>query len=135
MRNKIQIRNFEISAGKGREVWKWDAYRYAFKVKVKNLETGAIAYFNFYGSIMDYEKGKDELSGDDLKVAFWAFLGDAYGGGLDFADFCEEFGYSLEDKEARQIWNKCTEQKERAERLGINEDLRIDLLNNELAEV
>ena len=132
----LKIRNYTIKASTGREVWNvWgdNALRYRFKITVKNEKTGAITYFNFYGSIKDYEEGKNELNKEDLKVAFWCFLQDAEDGKMDFDEFLASFGY--EEKEGRKIWKACQNQLEKCERLGLNEDLRTDLLNNELANV
>ena len=127
MRTKTIIKGFEISAGQGFEVEKWSYWRYAYRVKVKNLKTGAVIYFRFYDNVNNYEQGKNMLDDEGLKNAFQCFLNDALAGYYDFQDFISSFGY--EEKEGFKIWQAVKEQKERAKKLGLDYEELVELIN------
>jgi hypothetical protein len=132
---KIKIRDWEISAGVGDWVYHWGADRYRFRVRVKNTKTGKSTWFYFYGSVKDYEAGKDTLNKQDLRAAFWAFLNDAEGGALDFKDFTAEFGYNYDSLTAWRLWHQCKKQTKKAERVGLTKEIRREILTHELNDL
>jgi hypothetical protein len=103
---------------------------YCFKHRVAVRRNGVKTRFTFWGSVHDYEQGKDELDEDDLKHALTCFLEDAYAGMHDFEEFCSNYGYG-DNREAYKIWLQCRRTLKQVERLGIhNEDDLIEILND-----
>lgn len=77
--------------------------------------------FSFFDSTYNYNAGKTEIEGDDLKGCLDCFLSDAscYDCSRDFEDFCNELGYtSMSDyKRAKSAYNGCKKHYESAVRL------------------
>ncbi len=76
-----------------------------FKIAVKT-DKGQTS-FDFYGSHHDYINGVIELDEAGLKNAFYCFVSDACSGKLTFNDFCSEFGYDNDSRNAERIYKSC----------------------------
>jgi len=108
-----------------------DGYpHFKFRIVVKNLENGRWTWFYFYGSYAEFEKGKTELTKEDLVIAFKCFLEDCLAV-LDYPDvddFANAFGY---DKPSivLKVYKACERALRKAKKLGLEEDEIYDLIN------
>lgn len=98
-----------------------------FKVSVKH-EQNSIS-FDYYGSQHDWQQGNETLEGNDLLFTFRSFLGDAQSGAMTFEDFCGEFGYDTDSRQAEKIWKACKKAMTQAKNLGIDEDKIYELFD------
>lgn len=89
--------------------------------------------FNFYGSMADYEAGKQDLTEEELKYTFKCLISDGESGNMDFEEFCGEFGYDTDSRRAEKIWNECIKSMEKLIDFGINTVELSDIIN-ELSE-
>lgn len=94
---------------------------------------GMADVFKYYGSMADYEAGKQDLTKEDLKWAFRCIIEDGNSGTMNFEEFCDEFGYDIDSRRAERIWNECVNTMEKLIDLGINTVEFSDILN-ELSE-
>ncbi len=100
-----------------------------FRVSVKTKD--AKTSFLFHGSHNDWQKGKIELSGNDLLFAFYCFMSDSASGDNSFEDFCSEFGYDTDSRKAEKIWKACKKSLDKASLIfeGTNQSNLYDALN------
>lgn len=98
-------KNFRISAEfDGKKVTGWDANNDRHnKVTVKNLDNGKRTSFDFWGTVVN-PRVESEY---DLLNAFYCFVSDALAGVDSFENFCSEFGYDTDSRNAEKIWKAC----------------------------
>lgn len=108
---KFTINTHEIEIAteyRGVESPIWDNGNHpAFDVFVK-VDGQGPAKFDFFGSIDDFNKGKDELEEWEHCSIVQNLMSEATSGEQDFEDFCDEFGYE-DTKEARKTHKACVE--------------------------
>lgn len=88
--------------------------RWSYVVKVLNNKTKAYASFKFYTSIHDYQTGKDRMTQKDLSFALYCFVSDALAGRQTFAEFCSEFGYDTDSRQAEKTHQLCVQSHQKA---------------------
>lgn len=77
-----------------------------FSVTIKT-ENGK-ASFPFYCSQLDYIKGIKTMSESDLKHALYCIVSDSLSGVENtFEQFCSEFGYDTDSRNAERIYKSC----------------------------
>ena len=97
-------------------------YHNEYRITVSNRETKKHTWFKFYGSAHDCELGKTELSKDDLFLCFRCMIDDAIAGLDSFEDFCSNFGYDEDSRQAERIYKACVKKVKKCENIGIYED-------------
>lgn len=90
-------------------------YNYVYNVTVSDKENKI--RFKFNTSISDHNSGKNYMDESDLKNALECLLMDASSGDMSFYEFCREFGYNEDSKNAEKIHKACVKQKERAAKI------------------
>lgn len=122
-------REFKISAKfDGKKVASWDANNDRHnKVTVKNLNNGKRTSFDFWGSV----KNPRVESEYDLLNAFYCFVSDALAGVDSFENFCSEFGYDTDSRNAEKIWRACKRSTNKIFNLtGYSLDMLYDLVDD-----
>lgn len=126
--NKATFKNFEVKASyKGNKKAEWGDNFNNHMVKVTNLETKQSITFEFWASISNPELSTEY----DVLNAFHCFVSDAIAGQETFENFCSEFGYDADSRQAEKIHRKCKKQFSKLEKI-YDGDI-YDLLN-ELSE-
>ena len=97
-----------------------------FNIKITN-DSNISREFDFYDSMANYEANKEDLTEEDLKIAFRWIIDDGIAGSLNFEDFCSEGGYNTDSREAERTYKLCEESLEKLNDLGI--------LENELSNI
>ena len=115
----------------GVPVDRWGAMRYKHTVTIE--ANGVTQEFDYYGSINDYEAGKDRLSDDDLKNVLKCVLDDGMSGFLGCKEFFAEFGYD-DPCEGMKAYRACVRTAEKLYSMGWSEDMLYDI-HNHLLEV
>jgi hypothetical protein len=96
----------------------WDKtglhYHYKITVRVGKKSTA----FDFWGSSNDTEKQQES----SVKDALYSWASDALAGRDTFENFCSEFGYSTDSREAERTYNACVKAYKAATRLGFIDD-------------
>ena len=102
-----------------------------FRVRVTRNVSGEkiTRSFQFYGSAADWGKGETKLEGTDLLCAFRAFLEDSASGAENFEEFCGEYGYDTDSRNAERIWRECKKSTKKLLDLGVYESETCDLIN------
>lgn len=128
--NKATFKQFEIKASyKGNKKAEWSQDNFNnHMVTVTNLETKEKIRFEFWASIA-YPVLKTEY---DILNAFYCFVSDAVSGNYSFEQFCSEFGYDTDSRQAEKIYRKCIKQYDRLSKIF---DGDIYEFANELQEV
>jgi len=103
-----------------------------FTVSVKNKD-GVTRRFKYYDSQANFEKGKTDLTEEDLKYCFRCFIEDGLDSTQTFEDFCDGFGYSTDSIRALKIYKSCQKTLKKLFDLGITENELTDIIN-ELSE-
>jgi hypothetical protein len=126
--HKITFKNFEIKATyKGNKKAEWSKENFNnHMVKVTNRDTQQSITFEFWASISN-PKLKTEY---DILNAFHCFVSDTIAGSYTFEEFCSEFGYNSDSRQAEKIYRKCKKQLEKLKKIY---DGDIYELENELA--
>lgn len=122
-------KNFKISAEfDGKKVASWDANNDRHnKVTVKNLDNGKRTSFDFWGSVVN-PRVESEY---DLLNAFYCFVSDALAGVDSFENFCSDFGYDIDSRNAEKIWRACKRSTNKIFNLtGYSVDMLYDLVND-----
>jgi len=109
-------------------------YHNQFNVSITNMETKKRISFKFYGSIADYQEGKDYIEKSEYPFLVYCFLSDSHSGYNTFDDFCSEFGYDTDSRNAEKIYKLCIRSQEKAYKLGIQTESELCDLMNELNE-
>ena len=119
----MQANNFLALTGTTLEITrddvveKWGWYRWKYNCK---LERGGKSYsFPFFDSVANYEKDERPSKYDVLACL------DTYDYIQGIEDFVLEFGYDIEDKETKRIYNACMKQSEKLHGLFTDEELEI----------
>lgn len=73
--------------------------------------------FMFFDSMSAYQQGKTELSDSDLLGALDCFLMDSCAGADSFEEFCSQFGYDTDSRNAERIYKACVNSRIKAERI------------------
>lgn len=128
----IIYKGFRISSKcKGTKKANWESdveNENSHVIVITDRETRKTAQFSFWASMMQLSIKTEH----DLLNAFYCFVSDAIGGGMDFHEFCLEFGYDEDSRTAETVWKACKRSARSLERI-YNGD--IYELCNELAEV
>jgi hypothetical protein len=101
--------------------------RYHYKITVKRDSSRRM--FDYYSSINDYQNGKKELEENDLKFALECILSDAIAGLDTFSNFCSEFGYDENSRNAEKVWKACKRSSAKLLSLGLLESQLYDYIN------
>jgi hypothetical protein len=99
------FQNFKVkSTFKGNKASTWNINNFNnHMIKVTNDDNQESITFEFWASI-----AKPTISTDyDLLNAFYCFIGDCASGVESFEDFCSNFGYDNDSREAKQIHKAC----------------------------
>ncbi len=128
--NKATFKQFEIKASyKGNKKAEWSQDNFNnHMITVTNLETKEKIRFEFWASIA-HPMLKTE---HDILNAFYCFVSDAISGNYSFDEFCSEFGYDTDSRQAEKIYRKCIKQYDRLSKIF---DGDIYDFANELQEV
>ena len=95
-------------------------------ITVINTEAHRKTAFEFWGSIV-----KPEISTEqELLFAFYCFLSDGESSRHGFQEFCFEFGYDEDSRKAYRNFKACEKSLHKAERIGIDEDMANDIMND-----
>ena len=129
MYNNTKFKQFEIKASyKGNKKASWGDNWNNYMITVTNTETDQKITFEFWASIANPEL-KTEY---DILNAFYCFVSDAIAGSYNFKEFCNEFGYNNDSRQAEKIYRKCKKQLEKLKKIY---DGDIYELANELQKV
>lgn len=66
----------------------------------------------------------------ELLFAFYCFLLDGEASRYGFDNFCFEFGYDTDSRKAYKIFKACEKSFHKVERIGIDEDMACDIMND-----
>lgn len=132
-------KNFKINAKfqgfEACKAWNDTKSRGKFFVYVTNSETGAKTRFTFWDCLANAEKCITDLDEYSTLNAFYCFVSDALTGCNTFSDFCGEFGYDEDSRNAYRIYTACKRAcKSWARVSGMDESETCDFLN-ELQEI
>lgn len=112
--NKATFKQFEIKASyKGNKKAFWGDNWNNYMITVTNTETDQKITFEFWASIANPEL-KTEY---DMLNAFYCFVSDAIAGSYAFKEFCSEFGYNNDSRQAEKIYRKCKKQLEKLKKI------------------
>lgn len=130
MAYKTTFKNFEVKASyKGTKRADWNSENFNnHMVTVTNADTDQKITFEFWASIANPELKTDY----DVLNAFYCFVSDAVSGSQDFENFCSEFGYNSDSRQAEKIHKKCKKSLEKLKKIY---DGDIYDLANELQEI
>lgn len=106
-----------ISAGEGEPEHGSHGSNYGYVVKVHSDATGASVRFDYHDSIARHDEGIDQLDRENLLYAFRAFTSDADAGSRSFSEFCGDFGYDEDSREAERIHKACKTLAQKFDRL------------------
>jgi len=126
---KATFKQFEIKASyKGNKKASWGNNWNNHMITVTNTETDQKITFEFWASnahpVLNTEY--------DILNAFYCFVSDAIAGSYTFEEFCNEFGYDSDSRQAEKIYRKCKKQLEKLKKIY---DGDIYELINELQKV
>lgn len=96
--------------------------------RITVIHNGKRTGFDFWASIVEPELSKE----NDLQHAFYCFLSDAISAKDTFENFCSEFGYDTDSRNAERIYKACEKSLSKFER--IFEGDIYDLIN-EVSEI
>lgn len=127
-------KQYQIKASyKGNKSWEADLQGnfHNHMVKITNTETKQSVTFEFWNSIAKGEITEEQ----EVLSAFYCFINDALAGMYDFDNFCSEFGYDNDSRQAEKIWRKCQKQYEKFTKVfDVNKNDIYDFIN-ELQEI
>lgn len=114
MYNNTKFKQFKIKANyKGNKKASWGDNWNNYMITVTNTETNQKITFEFWASIANPEL-KTEY---DILNAFYCFVSDAIAGSYTFEEFCSEFGYDNDSRQAEKIYKKCKKQLEKLKKI------------------
>lgn len=108
-----------------------------FRITVKNKKSGVSKNFDWFGSAVDYQQGKEELDRNDLLEAFRGVLEEGDMGEYTFEQFADEFGYDMDSRMAEKTWRGVRAQSKKVHALGLEGDdltMTIEDLGSALGE-
>ena len=127
---RTTYKNFKItSTSLGNKCWNADEKQQNYNnhiVTVINIDLHKKTAFEFWGSIMNPEISTEQ----ELLFAFYCFLSDGQGSRYGFSEFCSEFGYDEDSRKAYKIFKACEKSLKKAERIGIDEDMACEIMND-----
>ena len=127
---RTQYNEFKItSTFLGDKLWNADDKMQNYNnhlVTVVNTETHKKTAFEFWGSIIKPEIETEQ----ELLFAFYCFLSDGQGSRYGFEEFCSEFGYDTDSRRAYKTFKACEKSLHKAERIGIDEEMACDIMND-----
>lgn len=105
----VNEKEFEVlSEYRGVESPSWDRGNHpAFDIYIR-VDGSEFAKFDYYGSIQDFNEGKDELDRWEHCSVAQMIMSDAATGYEDFEDFCSNTG-AEDNKESRATYRACVE--------------------------
>lgn len=134
----ITYKNYKIVAKlQGAEInkaWGDSKPRNKYFVYVTNTENGEKTRFTFWDSLCNTESGV-VLDGDELLTAFYFFVSDAMAGAESFHDFCSDFGYNEDSRNAERIYKACKRSYNSFVRVSGLDDYDMYDFANELQEI
>lgn len=127
---KAQYNEFKIaSTFLGNKLWNADEKMQNYNnhlITIVNTETHKKTSFEFWWSIMNPEIETEQ----ELLFAFYCFLLDGEASRYGFDNFCFEFGYDTDSRKAYKIFKACEKSFHKVERIGIDEDMACDIMND-----
>ena len=127
---RTQYKQFRItSTFLGDKLWSADDKMQNYNnhlVTIVNTENHKKTAFEFWGSIMKPEIETEQ----ELLFAFYCFLSDGEGSRYGFDDFCANFGYDTDSRKAYKTFKACEKSLKKAERIGIDEEMACDIMND-----
>lgn len=127
---RTQYKNFTIiSCFKGDKPWNANEKLQNYNnhiITVINHNTKKKTSFEFWGSIVNPEIQTEQ----ELLFAFYCFLSDGHSSRYGFKEFCNEFGYDTDSKKAYRIFKACEKSLYKAERIGIDEEMACNIMND-----
>ena len=106
-----------------------DMYHNHFVISITSLSS-IVQSFDYYGSHSDYCKNITVLPESDIRNALVCIVSDGLSGAMDFEEFCGEYGYDDDSRNAERIHKQCIETKDKLESLDISEDDMIIITND-----
>jgi len=108
-----------------------EKWRLCFRHEIEIEFRGKISTFSFWGSINDFEAGRNVLSGEELIFPAYCFFSDAsaYLNAKDIDDFSAEFGYQ-KPSELLKAWKGCKKAWASCKRLGLSKENVFDIMNH-----
>lgn len=104
------------------------------KVSVVNLKTRKRMSFDFWGSVV--EPNQESANGAIGAIACYASDALSYDNARSFEDFCSEFGYDTDSRNAEKIYKACGKAHEKMSRVvGDNYTFLIDYENDGFKEL
>ncbi len=97
------------------------SYQYTIRVSLNTPDGyGSFEVFEYTSSIADYEEGIDELTEQELLLAFWCICQDAVCTLEGPEQFGYDYGYNeVPFHEALRVWNACLKTKEKLDFLKV----------------
>ncbi len=111
---------YTVALGKMPELWTLNKYEQASEV-IERLATKKIQFF-FWNSIAAKEAGRNSMTGEKKPSAYDVLAG-LYMPVSNFKDFCGNFGYSDDSREAEKTYNEVIELNEKLESIFTPEEL------------
>ncbi|MBK5239781.1 hypothetical protein [Clostridium sp.] len=127
---KTTFKEFEIKATlKGDKKATWSENNFNnHMVKVTNTENKTSTSFEYWASISSPKITEKS----EILDAFTCFIGDAMSGEYDYKEFCNEFCYEEDSRQARSTWRGCQRANNKLKKIY---DKDIYELSDELREV
>jgi hypothetical protein len=112
--SKASFKNFTVKANyKGDKKASWGDNWNNHLVTVTNTDNKKRCTFEFWSSIANPELNEEY----DILNSFYTFVSDAVGSDQTFENFCGEYGYNEDSREAEKIYRKCQKSLEKLKRI------------------
>ena len=98
-----------------------DMYHNRFSITIES-PSSIKQSFDYYGSYADYSKNITSLPESDIRNALGCIMSDGLNGFMDFEEFCGEYGYDDDSRNAERIHKACIDTKDKLESLDILEE-------------
>ena len=108
--------------------------RNKYFVYVTNTETSAKTRFTFWDSLQNTKNGV-VLNDNELLTAFYFFVSDSMAGAKSFHDFCSDFGYNEDSRNAEHVYKACKRSYNAFIRVSGLDDSDMYDFANELQEI
>ena len=119
--NQVVVKNSEgqniLATGKfvGKKSWNGFSSSQHNRITIKNLDTGKYAYFDYWGSIRE-PSAENRRGVVDALYCLASDASSAYGS-TSLKDFCDEFGYDIEERQSERIYKACQALGEKFDRV------------------
>lgn len=118
------------STNTGAKASKWGADKHQHHTVGLSLN-GKRTRFDFWAS-----KAQPTMKTDNDNLgALQCFFSDALSGENSFSDFCGEFGYDIDSRQAEKTFKACQRAYDKALRFFGSSDVICDILNEQLSEI